>query len=38
MVSTKLAIPGAQLIAIDFYYITRSMSRASFWISKKELI
>ncbi|PMD66299.1 uncharacterized protein K444DRAFT_517460, partial [Hyaloscypha bicolor E] len=38
IISIKLVIPSARLIAADFYYTTRSIGKASFWISKKELI
>ena len=38
IVSTKLAIPSARSIAIDFCYVTRSVGKVSFWISKEELI
>lgn len=30
IVSTKLAIPGARSIAVNFYYAARSVGRASF--------
>jgi NAD-dependent SIR2 family protein deacetylase len=36
IVSTKLGIPGARSIAVDFCHATRNVGRASFWISKEE--
>ena len=36
IVGTKLAIPGARLIAANFCHAARSAGGASFWINKKE--
>jgi NAD-dependent SIR2 family protein deacetylase len=38
VVSTKLGIPGARSIAVDFCHAARNVGGASFWISKEELI
>ena len=38
IVGTKLGIPGARSIAADFCHAARSVGRASFWISKEELM
>jgi len=38
IVSTKLGIPGARSIAVDFCHAARSIGGASFWISKEELM
>ncbi|KAH6661604.1 hypothetical protein B0J14DRAFT_496909, partial [Halenospora varia] len=38
IVSTKLEIPRAWSIAANFCHAARSIGRASFWISKEELV
>jgi NAD-dependent SIR2 family protein deacetylase len=37
IISTKLGIPSARSIAVDFCHAARSVGGASFWISKEEL-
>jgi NAD-dependent SIR2 family protein deacetylase len=36
IIGTKLAIPGARSIVVDFCHATQSVGGASFWISKEE--